>query len=493
MSSGSPAGDGAAGIGSAGPGRRSPAAAHEVAEVALAALRHHGVVIVSEHHGVDCRFANNTITTNGIRRQRRVTVVAVDPRPDGLAVGVASATGDGPGGAGLGAPGGAASWVDLVRAAEADAAAAAPADDAADLVAGPAAADYAEPPVPSGFPVLSGVTAGLDDAFGRAEADGLVLAGFAEHAVDTVYLASTTGLRLRHVQPAGRLQVVARTADGTASSWVGAGTTDFADVDVHAMVERVRQRLAWGGRRVEIPAGRYPTVLPPDAVADLVCMLGEACAGRDAEEGHSVFAAPGGGTRVGERLTPLPFDLRGDPAEPGLRCTPFVVAGGSGVDVSVFDNGLPIGRTAWIEGGVLNRLRYHRAGAARSQVPVAPPVDNLVLDLPGATASVDELVAQVDHGLLVTCLWYIREVDPATLLLTGLTRDGVYLVEGGEVSGAVNNFRFNESPLDVLARASVAGATRRALSREWNEWFPRTAMPSLLVPDFNMSSVSPAT
>ena len=103
------------------------------------------------------------------------------------------------------------------------------------------------------------------------------------------------------------------------------------------------------------------------------------------------------------------------------------------------------------------------------------------------------MIARTERGLLLTCLWYIREVDPVTLLLTGLTRDGVYLVEHGEVVGAVNNFRFNESPLDVLARATEAGASERALSREWGEWMNRTAMPPLRVADFNMSSVSPAT
>jgi predicted Zn-dependent protease len=103
------------------------------------------------------------------------------------------------------------------------------------------------------------------------------------------------------------------------------------------------------------------------------------------------------------------------------------------------------------------------------------------------------MVADSGHDgpcLLLTCLWYIREVDPATLLLTGLTRDGVYLVEGGEVVGEVNNFRFNESPVGLLARATEAGATQRTLPREWNDYFTRAAMPPLRVPDFNMSSVS---
>ena len=159
---------------------------------------------------------------------------------------------------------------------------------------------------------------------------------------------------------------------------------------------------------------------------------------------------------------------------------------------SPLDNGVPLEQTSWIEEGRLERLRYHRAGAAKSGVPFAPPVDNLILDLPGASSSLDDLVASCERGLLLTCLWYIREVDPATLLLTGLTRDGVYLVEGGEVVGAVNNFRFNQSPLDLLRDTVAAGASERALSREWGEWMERTKMPPLRVADFNMSSVSPA-
>ena len=103
------------------------------------------------------------------------------------------------------------------------------------------------------------------------------------------------------------------------------------------------------------------------------------------------------------------------------------------------------------------------------------------------------MVARTERGLLLTCLWYIREVDAQTLLLTGLTRDGVYLVENGEVTGAVNNFRFNESPVDLLARFTAAGATVPSFSREWGDYFPRTSTPPLLVPDFNMSSVSQAS
>src|SRR5208282_6334570 len=199
----------------------------------------------------------------------------------------------------------------------------------------------------------------------------------------------------------------------------------------------------------------------------------------------------GGGTRIGERLSPVPVTLSSDPQAPGLACAPFVIAHASGPDSSVFDNGLPLPATSWIRDGSLAALVSSRHSAAVAGVPVTPAIDNLTFATSAAGApTLEQMIASTGRGLLLTCLWYIREVDPQTLLLTGLTRDGVYLVENGEVVGAVNNFRFNESPLDVLGRASEVGATKRALSREWGEWMSRTAMPPLRVDGFNMSSVS---
>jgi predicted Zn-dependent protease len=169
-----------------------------------------------------------------------------------------------------------------------------------------------------------------------------------------------------------------------------------------------------------------------------------------------------------------------------------VIAHASGRESSVFDNGLPLGPTEWIRRGELAALGQTRYSARLSGLPVTPPVDNLILDVPGAEASLDDMVASTGRGLLLTCLWYIREVDPQTLLLTGLTRDGVYLVENGEVTGAVNNFRFNESPVAMLGRITEAGATVPALPREWSDNVTRSAMPPLRVDGFNMSSVSQA-
>jgi predicted Zn-dependent protease len=214
---------------------------------------------------------------------------------------------------------------------------------------------------------------------------------------------------------------------------------------------------------------------------------------RDADEGRNVFARQGGGNRIGDRLAELPLTLRSDPAAPGLETAPFQVVAASSGAASVFDNGLAAPAIDWITDGVLTNLVRPRAWALKQTAPATVAVDNLILEDRSATVAPADMVAATERGLLLTTLWYIREVDPQTLLLTGLTRDGVFLVEGGEVTGAVNNFRFNESPVDLLGRAVQASTTERTLPREWNDWFTRTAMPALRVPDFNMSSVSPAS
>ena len=201
--------------------------------------------------------------------------------------------------------------------------------------------------------------------------------------------------------------------------------------------------------------------MPPSTVADMMIYLAWTMSGRGAEEGRTAFSAPGGGTRVGERLTELPLTLFSDPMAPGLACAPFVAVSSSSETVSVFDNGMEISQVDWIRNGVINALAYPRATAARFGAPVAVGADNVVMT--GGSSDMADMIASTERGLLLTTLWYIREVDPTTLLLTGLTRDGVYLIEDGEVTGAVNNFRFNESPLDLLRRATEAGVSEKTL------------------------------
>ncbi|MFJ5266435.1 metallopeptidase TldD-related protein [Streptomyces sp. NPDC088387] len=453
---------------------------YEIVERALELSRADGcVVIADEHSTANLRWAGNALTTNGVTRGRTLTVVATVNGKEGTASGVVSrsaVTRD--------------ELEPLVRAAEAAARGAGPAEDAQPLVTDvPASPDFTDAPTETSSAVFADFAPALGEAFARARAGGRELYGFANHELVSTYVGTSTGLRLRHDQPTGTLELNAKSPDRTRSAWAGRSTRDFKDVDPAALDAELAVRLGWAERRVELPAGRYETLLPPTAVADLLIYQLWSASGRDAAEGRTVFSKPGG-TRVGDRLSELPLTLRSDPNEPGLESAPFVIAHSSGGDQSVFDNGLPLTATEWVREGELRNLTTSRHSAGLTGLPVAPNIGNLVLD-GGSDRSLDEMVAATERGLLLTCLWYIREVDPATLLLTGLTRDGVYLVENGEVTGEVNNFRFNESPVGLLGRAVEAGRTEKTLPREWSDWFTRAAMPALRVPDFNMSSVSP--
>lgn len=460
-------------------------APQEIVERALALSRaDECVVIADESSDANLRWAGNTLTTNGVTRSSRLTVISFRHKAEGISAGVVSRTGARPD-----------QLEDLVRAAERVADDNGPAEDAAPLVAeGPASGDWDAEPAETSIGVFEGFAPMLGQAFEAAEAAGRRLYGFAHHELTSSYLGSSAGLRLRHDQPTGKVELNAK--NDVSSAWAGVGTRDFRDVDVPGLVARLDRRLGWGANRVDLPAGRYETLLPPSAVADLMIYLYWSAGARDAHDGRTVFSAPGGGTRIGERLASLPVRLFSDPGAEGLECAPFALAHASGRDASVFDNGLELSPVDWITDGTLTALLQSRHSAGLTGLPLTPGVDNLLMAGPddGAGApSIDDMIAETGRGLLLTCLWYIREVDPQSLLLTGLTRDGVYLVENGEVVGEVNNFRFNESPVGLLSRLAEVGRAERTLPREWSDYFTRTSMPPVRVPDFNMSTVSKAS
>ena len=483
----------------------------ETVERALAAARSDDCVVIAEEtSAANLRWAGNTLTTNGVSRSRQLTVIAIDRRGDGAAAGVVSRSGVRPD-----------QIEDVVREAEHAAAEAAPAEDAGELIgagqpgsfggneetgevagsgqAGSFGIKNGEPgwDSPSGrteIGVLRDFAAALGQTLRIAGAAGRKLYGFAEHELTSTFLGTSAGLRRRHDQPTGRVELNAKSADMARSAWTGVATRDFTDVDIAGLDAGLTERLGWAERAVSLPAGRYETLLPPTAVSDLLTYLYWSAGAKEAAEGRTVFSKPGGGTRIGERLSPVPVTLSSDPRAPGLACAPFVIAHASGPDSSVFDNGLPLHATSWIRDGSLAALVSSRHSAAVAGVPVTPAIDNLTFATSAAGApTLEQMIASTGRGLLLTCLWYIREVDPQTLLLTGLTRDGVYLVENGEVVGAVNNFRFNESPVGMLGRLLEVGATAPTLPREWGDYFNRAAMPPVRVEGFNMSSVSQAS
>lgn len=437
------------------------------------------IVIVTDRGDASLRWAGNSMTTNGVTQSRGWTVIALIDDDEGVRVGtVASSTVD------------ADSIPDVVRAAEEAARSAPPARDVAPLVEDTAIPDdWADPAPLTDVQVFAPIVGDLAAGFDGADR----LYGFAHHRVETTLVGSSTGLRRRRTVPTATIEINGKRGDPATgpSAWVGAHGADFGTVAVPELLAELGTRLGWANRRVDLPAERYETLLPPSAVADLMIPLLWSMEGRGAQEGRTALSRAGG-TRVGEKLTDLPLTLYSDPQEAGLECLPFVAAAGSTDSVSIFDNGMPLRRTDWIREGTIGSLVYPRAAAEEFGVEPTGAIDNLVLSAGSGGANLAEMVAGTERGLLLTTLWYIREVDPATLLLTGLTRDGVYLVEDGEVTAAVNNFRFNESPLDLLRRVTEVGRTEHTLPREQGDWFTRAAMPALRIPDFHMSSVSQA-
>ena len=457
----------------------------QLVEQALALSTAAGCLVIGQElTGANLRWAGNSLTTNGQMHSRKLTVISIADGEQGTTSGVVSR-----------AIAGADELAALVAASEAAARAASPADDVAPLIEPyPHSDDWDAPAAVTGIEVFSDFAPALGRAFAAAEQADRLLYGFAEHLMDSTFLASSTGLRRRHDQPSGRLELNAKSRDLTRTAWAGAQTRDWSDIDLEAMTADLAKRLDWSATRIDLPAGRYETLLPPSAMADLMVYLYWHATARDAEEGRSVFAASDGKTRIGELLAPLGVNLRSDPAEAGMQSLPFQLTTEGGEE-SVFDNGAPVAATQWISNGVLANLQRTRNWAERTGQAHVPFVDNLIMTGPdGAEAkSLDELIAGTQRGLLLTCLWYIRTVDPQTLLVTGLTRDGVYLIEGGEVRGVVNNFRFNESPVDLLSRITEVGRTEPTLPREWSDYFTRIAMPSVRVPDFYLSTVSQAS
>lgn len=449
--------------------------AQQVVDIALGAADPgtETIVLVTDRADASLRWANNSMTTNGETVSRNTTVISIVRRGSKAHVGSMRTSDVNP-----------AVIPDLVAAAQRAALDAPEARDAAPpLPADDTPADWDALVPGTGAQVFTGIAGDLAKAFRGTDQ----LYGYARHVLETTFVATSTGLRRRYTQPTGSVEVNAKR--NGASAWAGVSTADFLDVQVDSLLDDLSLRLGWAERTVELPAGRYETIMPPSTVADMMIYLTWTMDGRGAHEGRTALSAPGG-TRVGEKLTDLPLTLYSDPFAESLECQPFVAVPSSSERVSIFDNGMDIGRVDWIKDGVINALAYPRAVAAEYNAPVTAPADNLLMT--GGTTELADMIAATERGLLLTTLWYIRVVDPTVLLLTGLTRDGVYLIEDGEVTAAVNNFRFNESPLDLLRRASEAGISERTLPREWGDWATRSAMPTLRIPDFHMSSVSQA-
>ena len=438
------------------------------------------IVVVQDSTQANLRWASSTLTTNGVIAQRNVTVIAFVAVGGSMAAGAVTRTnveeGD----------------IDAILSeATAAAKAAGAAEDFAPLARDIAFGNWSAPHVPTGPEVFAGFAPQLGDMMQRSKADAIELFGYAEHTHQTIWVGSKGGMRLRHDSPVGRVEMTGKSHQRSRSTWDGVETHDFKDVSVAKIDANIRQRLEWQAKKIDLPAGRYDTIFPSGSVADIYVYMMWVAGGRDAHEGQSVFSKKGGGTRVGEKLSNVGLQLFSTPTHPVLSGSPFVSASTSSSFTSVFDNGQKQAQVDWIKDGVLQSLVQTRASAQLTSLPYTPIGDNLIMSVDGATGNLEDLVKKVDNGLLLTTLWYIRMVDPNSLLLTGLTRDGVYYVKNGEVQGATNNFRWNDSPVSALSRIAHAGATEWTQPREWAGDMSSMSVPPMVIKDFNMSTVSP--
>ncbi len=311
----------------------------------------------------------------------------------------------------------------------------------------------------------------------KAEAQKLQASGFLQIGTSYSTFATSRGLFVYDRETDVLHTVTARTPDGTGSGWAGTTLNDFARLDAAAMGAVAIDKAVRSQKPKRLAPGKYTTILEPSAVSDLVGMMVEDYFDqRAADEGRSFATKKGGGSRVGENVFGKNVTIYSDPHD-------AIVPGGI-----YSDDGQPALRTAWVENGVLKSLPCSRYWAHKSGLkPVPSPT---TLTLAGGTTSTADMIKQTKRGLLVTRFWYIREVDPQTVLLTGLTRDGVFLIEDGEIVAPACNFRFNESPVTMLNKVIAMGPSVRTYGEEVTDM--PVCMPTLLLDEFTLSSVSDA-
>jgi predicted Zn-dependent protease len=313
-------------------------------------------------------------------------------------------------------------------------------------------------------------------------AGDVFVAGFLEANAGVRAIATSTGLFAYHRSTDVNLSTTVRTPDGTGSGWASGGARDWAKLDPAALGTTAAQKAVASRNPVAIEPGMYTVVLEPQAVADLVPLLGGAFTARAADEGRGTFSKRSGGTRLGEKVMDERVTIYSDPADPDLLAQPFDT------------EGLPLERRVWVENGILANFSYSRFWAQKQgKEPTGAGGGGGGgfgggfpggLKMAGGTKSTDELIAGTQRGILVTHFFYIRFLDQRTVLVTGLTRDGTFLIENGKITKALKNFRWNESPLFMLNKLEELGKAERTSAGQ--------VMPSIRVKDFNFTSLSDA-
>lgn len=312
-------------------------------------------------------------------------------------------------------------------------------------------------------------TSVANDSIQPALANDVTAAGFLDDSYGFSAMMNSKGLFAYNKSSNVDFTVTMRSNDGTGSGWVSRDYNDIRKFNAAEASKIAIDKAVLSKEAKAIEPGKYTVILEPAAGENLISNLGFSINARTADEGRSFMSKEGGGTKIGEKIVDERVNLWSDPLNSEV---PTGTWNGSGQALK---------KTNWIENGVVKNLAYSRYWAEQKGVDPVPFPNNLIMG--GGDASLEELIQSTKKGILVTRLWYIRSVDPQTLLYTGLTRDGTFYIENGKIKHPIKNFRFNESPIIMLNNLETLGKQVRINGN---------LIPYMKIRDFTFTSLSDA-
>jgi len=319
---------------------------------------------------------------------------------------------------------------------------------------------------------------GIATTVDPAKSRNLVAAGLFDNQGGFTAQANTRGNFGYSESSQASFTTTVRTADGQGSGWASAMSHRIRDVDAAAVGKRSIEKAEMSQNPVALEPGKYTVILEANAVGDLISNMMFFFGARQADEGRSFLAKKGGGNMLGEKLFGDGVNVFTDPNDPRAPGVPFD------------PNGLPTRPMDFIRNGVVKNLNYTRYWARKQGKEATPFPTNLIID--GGKSSIDEMIASTERGVLVTRFWYIRLVDPQSVLYTGLTRDGTFLIEKGRIKSAIKNFRFNETPVKMLNNVEMMTPASRITGSERFGGGFAVLSPAMKVREFEFTSLSDA-
>jgi len=308
-----------------------------------------------------------------------------------------------------------------------------------------------------------------------AKENNLTAAGFLQNGESFAAMMNSHGLFAYDTSTDINFSVTLRTDDGKGSGYSTKDYNDVAKLDTLAFTKIAAKKATGSATAKAIEPGKYTVILEPAAGIVLMEQLYGSLDQRSADEGRSFLSKAGGGTKLGDKMLDERVTIYSDPLNPEL---PGSVWNG---------DGRPEIKRTWIDKGVIKTLSVSRYWAQKKGIESIPGPGNIIMM--GGTQTLDELIKSTEKGILVTRLWYIRPVDPQTLLYTGLTRDGTFYIENGQIKFPIKNFRFNESPVIMLNNVEAFGIPERTVS---GESFQSALIPPMKIRDFTFTSLSDA-